>query len=219
MADGFYDKYDRKGPEIFVGEWAAYDDGAIAPWSPRARLQPPTPSMKTALADAAFMTAMERNSDLVVMQCYAPMLVNVNPGARQWRPDLIGFDALTSYGSPSYYAIQMFSQNVGDEILPITPTETPVEASATRDGKTGEIFLKLVNPLPMPQPVTINIKGAGVLAPTATAISLTAEPGATNSIDAPKQVVPVVSKLGGAGAPFTYTVPPYSIIVLKLRRR
>ena len=86
-----FDNYDRKGPEIFVGEWAAYDT-SFPPWNGRSAKEPPTANMTAALADAAWMTAMERNSDLVKMQCYAPLFVNVNPGARQWRPDFIGYD-------------------------------------------------------------------------------------------------------------------------------
>ena len=107
------------GPEIFVGEWAAYET-SFPPWDKRSRNEPPTPNLKAAIGDAVFMAAMERNSDLIKMQCYAPLFVNVNPGARQWRPDLIGYDAISAYGSPSYYAIQMFSRNVGDEILSTT---------------------------------------------------------------------------------------------------
>ena len=98
------------------------------------------PNLKAAIGDGVFMAAMERNSDLIKMQCYAPLLVNVNPGARQWRPDLIGYDALSAYGSPSYYAIQMFSRNLGDEILSSLRQETSIQGSATRDSKTGEIF-------------------------------------------------------------------------------
>ena len=64
------------------------------PWNGRSAKEPPTADMTAALGDAAWMTAMERNSDLVKMQCYAPLFVNVNPGARQWRPDFIGYDAL-----------------------------------------------------------------------------------------------------------------------------
>ena len=105
---------------------------------------------------------MERNSDIIKMQCYAPLLVNVNPGARQWRPDLIGYDALSAYGSPSYYAIQMFSRNLGDEILSVTPSETSVQGCATRDSKTGEIIVKLVNPELTPQSLPIEIKGVTV---------------------------------------------------------
>ncbi len=108
-----FEHYDRKGPKIFVGEWAAYED--IKPWDKKsAQLRTPTPSLKAALADAAWIAAMERNSDMVLMQCYAPMLVNVNPGGRQWRPNLIGYDALNSFGSPSYYANAMFNANRGD---------------------------------------------------------------------------------------------------------
>ena len=63
---------------------------------------------------------MEKNSDIVIMHCYAPLLVNVSPGARQWRPNLIGYDALRVYGSPSYHAIKLFSTHLGDEILKAT---------------------------------------------------------------------------------------------------
>ena len=108
MARGQYEKYDRRGPEIFVGEWAAYET-PFEPWNPRSRGEPPTPNMWAAIGDAAFMTQMEKNSDIVVMNCYAPMFVNVNAGARQWRPNLIGYDGLRVYGSPSYHAIKMFS--------------------------------------------------------------------------------------------------------------
>ena len=73
--------------------------------------------MGAALGDAAWMTGMERNSDIVMMASYAPLLVNVNPGGMQWESDLIGYDAMNSYGSPSYYAQVMFSNHFGDQIL------------------------------------------------------------------------------------------------------
>ncbi|MBW8782523.1 MAG: carbohydrate binding domain-containing protein [Verrucomicrobia bacterium] len=221
----YYGKYDRKGPEIFVGEWAAHEDAKIRPWTKNARQQPPTPNLKVALGDAAFMTDMERNSDLVVMQCYAPLLVNVNPGAWQWRPDLIGYNALKSYGSPSYYAIQMFSRNVGDVILKGTFGGLPAGATAplfytvTKDTKTGVIYLKIVNPKGAPQPTVINVKDAGALAPTATALTLAGQPEDTNSLDEPTKVVPVASNVSGIAPAFTYTFPPYSITVLQLNAR
>ena len=99
--DHHYDAMDRNGPKIFVGEWATREGG-------------PTPNMGAALGDAAFMTSMERNSDLIVMASYAPLLVNVNAGGMQWESDLIGYDSLTSYGSPSYYAQVMFNEYLGD---------------------------------------------------------------------------------------------------------
>src|ERR1700728_2915164 len=99
-----YDQTDRNGPKIFVGEWAT-------------REGLPTPNFGSALGDAAWMTGMERNSDIVIMASYAPLLVNVNPGGMQWESDLIGYDAMNSYGSPSYYAQVMFADHIGDQIL------------------------------------------------------------------------------------------------------
>jgi alpha-N-arabinofuranosidase len=214
MSPGHYENYNRKGPEIFVGEWAAHEE--IAPWDPRSRSLPPTPSMKAALGDAAWMTAMERNADLITMQCYAPLLVNVNPGGRQWRPNLIGYDALRSFGSPSYYAIQMFSRNHGDTILKSTLTGAPMLSSVTRDSKTGGIIIKYVNPQATPQDVRIDLKGVRTVAPSATMILLAADPTATNALDDPAKVVPVTSRVSGIGPSFTHTFPPYSITILRL---
>jgi alpha-L-arabinofuranosidase len=101
------EKIPRSGPKIFVGEWATREGNN------------PTPNMNCALGDSAWMTGMERNSDLVIMASYAPLFVNVNPGGMQWATDLIGYKALSSYGSPSYYAQVMFSQNRGDTVLPV----------------------------------------------------------------------------------------------------
>jgi alpha-L-arabinofuranosidase len=210
-------KYDRRGPEIFVGEWAAHEDPKIKPWDAGARRQPPTPSMKAALGDAAFMAAMERNADLIKMQCYAPLLVNVNPGARQWRPDLIGYDALSAYGSPSYYAFQMFSRNVGDELLSVNSSETTVQGSATRDSRTAEIFLKLVNPQPTDERVQIRITGISGLPAKATAITLAGDPEETNSIKEPRKLVPLTTAIAGATSLASYALPANSIVVLRVK--
>jgi alpha-N-arabinofuranosidase len=146
-------------------------------------------------------------------------LVNVNPGARQWRPDLIGYDALSAYGSPSYYAIQMFSRNVGDEILPVTFSGTSVQGCATRDSQTGEIIVKLVNPESTPQSLPIEIKGVTSLASKATVITLAGNPEDTNSTSHPRNVVPVTTMLHGVKPGFTYTLPPTSIVIIKLNTR
>jgi alpha-N-arabinofuranosidase len=219
MSPEFARKYDRSGPEIFVGEWAAHEDAKIKPWDAAAKQQPPTPSMKAALGDAAFMAAMERNSDVILMQCYAPLLVNVNPGARQWRPDLIGYDALSSYGSPSYYAMRMFSQNLGDEILPTESVGTSVQGAASRSRKTGEIIIKLVNPQAKPELLQIDLKGVSSLASKTTLITLAAQPEDTNSLEHPQNVVPITTTLRNLQPAFDYTLPPTSIVVLKLKTR
>ncbi len=214
-----FDTYDHHGPEIFVGEWASYES-TFPPWDRRtADLHlPPTPNMRAALGDAAWMAAMERNSDLVTMQCYAPLFVNVN--GYQWRPDLIGYDALHSFGSPSYYAIRLFSRNVGDAILKATFSDgSPVQGTVTRASQTGIVFVKLVNPQPTSQPLAIELKGFDSVAPTAEAETLAADPTDTNSINDPTRVIPVKSVVNDVKPVFNYTLPPNSITVLRLNTR
>ena len=123
---GHYDGHDRKGPKIFVGEWASTEGN-------------PTPTMQAALGDAAWLTGLERNSDLVVIEAYAPLMVNVNPGAAQWGTNLIGLNAVGSFNSPSYYVQQMFAANTGDVVLPATlaqPAVPDVDAPLPK-GKIG----------------------------------------------------------------------------------
>ncbi len=143
-----YDAADRKGPKIFVGEWATREGD-------------PTPDLEAALGDAAWLTGLERNSDLIVMTSYAPLFVNVNPGGMQWAPDLIGYNALSSYGSPSYFAQVMFSSHLGTEVVPATLANAPprVFASATRDDATHKLFVKIVNATSTAQPLAIDLAG------------------------------------------------------------
>ncbi|MGD0138892.1 MAG: alpha-L-arabinofuranosidase C-terminal domain-containing protein [Tepidisphaeraceae bacterium] len=220
MSPAYYEAYARNTrPEIFVGEWASYEDPKTKPWDPGSKSLPRTPNFKAALGDAAWMTAMERNSDLVVMNCYAPLLVNVNPGASQWRPDLIGYDALHAFGSPSYYAIRMFSTNLGDECLAIAVSASSVQASATRDSRTGEIFLKMVNPTPVGESLQIQLDGINSVQPTATALTMAADPTATNSLDHPTAVIPVTSTVPDVKPLFVWHVSPNSISVLTIKTR
>src|SRR5206468_956324 len=101
-----------------------------------------THSSFRAIRDAAWMTGLERNSDLIVMSCYAPLFVDVNPGGMQWATDLIGYDALRSYGSPSYYAQVLFSNHIGNEILngKLESGDPRVFYLATRDSQSGTIY-------------------------------------------------------------------------------
>jgi alpha-N-arabinofuranosidase len=103
----YYDKYDRTAVKIFAGEWATN--------SPRGG---PVGHMAFALGDAAWLTGLERNADVIQMNCYAPLFCNVNPGGMQWSINLIGYDAVSSFGSPAYYVQTMFANNRGDEVLP-----------------------------------------------------------------------------------------------------
>jgi alpha-N-arabinofuranosidase len=209
-----WDKYDRNGPQIFVGEWAAYEN--TKPWESPSGKMPPTSNLKAGLADAAWMAAMERHSDLIVMECYAPLFVNVNPHARQWRPDLIGYDGLSVYGSPSYYAICIFSRYHGDSILKTTVSNPSLHYSATKDSKTGEVFLKIVNTKSTPMPMQIAVRGAS-LTQESMAITLSAPSDSdSNSIEDPVHVVPVTSRVPIIGPTLNYTFPPFSVTVLRL---
>ena len=98
-----YDSYDRNGPKVFVGEYAVTQNTGKG-------------SLRGAIGEAAFMTGLERNSDVVVMASYAPLFVHVNH--RRWNPDLINFDNTRAYGLPSYYVQQLFAQNAGSVVLP-----------------------------------------------------------------------------------------------------
>lgn len=98
-------------PDVLCGEWATQNGH-------------PTPTLRAALADAVWLMGLERNADLVRMQCYAPLLANVNPKAWQWPTNLLGYDAMSAFGSPSYYAQVMFAQNKVTQLLP-TVVEAP----------------------------------------------------------------------------------------------
>ena len=203
-----YDKTDRHGPKIFVGEWATREGS-------------PTPNFGATLGDAAWMTGLERNSDIIVMAAYAPLLVNVNPGGMQWETDLIGYDALRSYGSPSYYAQVMFSTYLGDETL-----DSKLEGggpklfySVTKDTKKNRLYLKLVNAASAQQ--SINVKFAGAMLANRGKLVMLRARGtqATNTLEEPTNIVPRESTLRNIGSEFHYTAPAYSIQVLQIDGR
>jgi len=229
-----YDKYDRNGPKIFVGEWATRE-GA------------PTTNLNAALGDAAWMTGMERNSDIIIMSCYAPLLVNVNtatataPKAWQWDSDLIGYNALSSFGSPSYYVQKLFSHYLGNKILPVAAENIPTQPkpltrrdstqgrttpllvptvfySATLDENSGTVYLKLVNTTAKKQPVETNLNTVAKLAPNATLTVIKGDkPGDTNSITDPEKIIPITSTIKGVSSRFTRTLDPYSVSILQLQ--
>ncbi len=228
-----YDKRSRTGPKVFVGEWAT-------------RVGSPTPNMAGALGDAAWMTGMERNSDLVVMASYAPLFVSVSKlqgqdRSMQWTTDLIGYDALASYGSPAYYAQVMFGTTHGDEILATDSQNIPTREwqprpfrgrtrppeqlrqiffDATRDSQDGIIYLKIVNEAGTAQSINIQITGVPRVEPDGEAVVLAASsPEDTNSIEQPRNIVPHMEEVHGLSAHFTREFPPYSITVLKLRTK
>jgi alpha-N-arabinofuranosidase len=200
-----YDNTDRNGPKIFVGEWATREGF-------------PTPNFGAALGDAAWMTGLERNSDIIVMAAYAPLLVNVDPGGMQWETDLIGYDAMKSYGSPSYYAQVMFSKYLGDHTLDsrLEGAGPKLFYSITKDTMKKLLYLKLVNASSIPQPIEIDLPGAK-FATTVKLVSLSARSTqATNTLSAPDRIVPIETTLQNISSHIHHTVPAYSIQVIQL---
>ena len=136
-----YDNYDRNSYKIFAGEYAAQSVSTASPDNKN--------NWECALSEAAFMTGLERNADIVNMVSYAPLFAHVD--GWQWTPDLIWFDNLKSYGTANYYVQKLFSTNKGTDALTILLENKPLTgqeglyASAVIDRKSGEIILKIVN--------------------------------------------------------------------------
>jgi alpha-N-arabinofuranosidase len=199
-----YDKTDRNGPKIFVGEWATREGF-------------PTPDFGAALGDAAWMTGLERNSDIIVMASYAPLLVNVDPGGMQWETDLIGYNAMKSYGSPAYYAQALFASYLGDHTVgsKLEGAGPKLFYSITGSAAKKKLYLKLVNGSSDPQPVDIDLEGAK-LAATAKLVSLQAhDTQETNSIDSTGRIVPVETVLHNVTSHLHHTIPGYAIQVIE----
>ncbi len=218
-----YDERARSDPQVFVGEWATHQG-----W--------PMPNMKAAIADAAYLASLERNADHVVMAAYAPLLTNLShvggpsrDNSLQWSTNLIGYDALKAFGTPSYYVQKMFAEARGDVVLPSSGSGIPTWSTAqgksfpalhwvaTRTEKTGRIQLKLASRAATPQEVRLSISGVNRVSPEATLTVLSsADPDAGNSLEEPQRIVPVKRSLRGVAREFTLTVPAYSVSVLEI---
>ncbi len=210
-----YDNYDRNGPKVFMGEYAAQSVGVVSTKNQN--------NLECALAEAAYMTGLERNADVVRMASYAPLFANTE--AWQWTPDLIWVNSLNIYRTPNYYVQQLFSRNRGDEVLPtqtvgIETSDSGIQnfyTSATHDDKTGEVIVKAVNPGADAEAVEIKLDGLSQIESEGEVITLTGDLAGVNSMDEPKNISPVESKFENAAANFTYTFPPHSMTVLRIK--
>jgi alpha-L-arabinofuranosidase len=210
-----YDNYARTGPKIFAGEYAAQ---SIAIGSPDNKN-----NWDCAISEAAFMTGLERNADVVAMASYAPLFAHVD--AWQWTPDMIWFDNLNSYGSPSYYVQKMYSLNKGSRVLPVALPNNAKNgtdnlfASAVADDPTGDVVVKLVNYSGTARPVTINLAGAKKLAKTGRAQVMAADLQTQNSLQEPTRLAPKESTFEVSGNTVSYTLAPYSFSVIRVNGR
>ncbi|HJX93513.1 MAG TPA: alpha-L-arabinofuranosidase C-terminal domain-containing protein [Pyrinomonadaceae bacterium] len=211
-----YDNYPRTGPKVFSGEYAAQSVGVASPDNRN--------NWECALAEAAFMTGLDRNADVVRMASYAPLFAHVD--GWQWTPDLIWFDNLRSYGTPNYYVQKVFSLNKGTNILPVLLNGSPrnaqenLYASAAIDRRAGEVILKLVNATPDRKDIRITLAGGTRFDKTGKAFVL-ASPDlrAENSLDQPTKVSPLQREVQVQSPEFGYTLDPNSLTVLRIATR
>jgi alpha-L-arabinofuranosidase len=207
-----YDHYDRNGPKVFMGEYAAQSVKTVSPDNRN--------TWRCALAEAAFMTGMERNADVVRMAAYAPLFAHVD--AWQWTPDLIWVNNLQTLLTPSYQVQRLFAHNRGDEVLPVTLSgTTPDEerrfyASSSFDRAAGEVIVKLVNATAKDSATTVNLAGAGQVYPGTLTVLHADDLEAVNTFDAPNQVAPRETVFAPAGSTFELTLPANSFTVLRL---
>ncbi|MCY0970439.1 alpha-L-arabinofuranosidase C-terminal domain-containing protein [Chryseobacterium wangxinyae] len=207
-----YDKYDRRGPKVFAGEYAAQSVGVVKPDNKN--------NWQTALSEAAFMTGLERNADVVTMTSYAPLLAHAD--GWQWTPDLIWFNNLQSYATPNYYVQKLFSNNKGTDLLRISENgkvlagQNNLYASAVKDSKSGETIVKIVNSSAKQTTVEItpkNIKQSSKMTKvTLTAWALKDENNFQTENIKPVEETSVLKK-----GKISVDIPANSLVVLKIK--
>ncbi len=210
---GRYDNYPRTGPKVFAGEYAAQSVGIASPDNRN--------NWECALSEAAFVTGLDRNADVVRMSSYAPLFGHLE--AWQWTPNMIWFDNLRSYATPNYYVQKLFSVNRGTKILPVLLDgsakngQGELFTSASLDEPAGEVILKVVNAAPSSREVHINLTGARRLGKVGKVIILeSSDLKAENSLDNPMKVAPIERQLPIPGGDFAYTLTPNSLTVIRV---
>ena len=212
-----YDSYDRKGPRVFAGEYACHGNGKK--WN----------HFETSLYEAAHMTGIERNADIVHMATYAPLFAHVE--GWQWRPDAIWFDNLRSFKSVSYYVQQLFAMNKGTNVLSLTMQKQPVAgqpgqdglfASSVFDSTTGEVIVKVVNTSDATQPISLNLLGVKSATEAKTITLHSDKMDGENTLDRPEMIVPVQGSIavtpGKKSATLNDELGPKTFRIYKVKR-
>ena len=201
----YYDRYDRSKSKVYLGEYAAHLPGRPS-------------NLETALAEALYLTAVERNADVVAMTSYAPLLAK--EGYTQWRPDLIYFNNVEVKPTVGYYTQQMYGQNAGNEYFASTITldngldavKKRVGVSVVKDPMTGDYIVKLVNMLPVEVSSKIELEGVTLVNPTAQKIVLAGNPK-------DEDVTPITEDFEVQEHGFDYTLPSYSFTVIRIGQK
>ena len=212
-----YDNYDRKGPKVFAGEYACH--GVGKKWN----------HFEASLLEAAFITTIERNADIVHMSSYAPLFAHIE--GWQWRPDLIWFDNLRSFRSCSWYVQKLYTQYSGTNVLQLTDMKgvniTGAEgqrglfASSVFDADNERIYIKIINVSDDACPVRINFEGLrkkDALKGVEVVSFHSDDPDAENTLDEPFRIVPQVSALDFEGKALEVTVSPKTFMVYVVQK-
>lgn len=198
----YYDRYDRSKPKVYLGEYAAHLPGRPS-------------NLETALAEALYLTAVERNADVVAMTSYAPLLAK--EWHTQWRPDLIYFNNAEVKPTVGYYTQQMYGQNAGNEYFTSAITldneqdavRKRVGMSVVKDSATGDYIVRLVNMLPVEVASKIKLEGVTLLNPAAQKTVLAGNPK-------DEDVTPIKEDFEVQEHGFDYTLPSYSFTVIRI---
>jgi alpha-L-arabinofuranosidase len=211
-----YDSYNRKGPKVFAGEYACHGKGKK--WN----------HFNASLLEAAFMTGLERNADIVHMATYAPLFAHVD--GWQWRPDMIWYNNTKSFKTVSYYVQQLFSTYKGTNVLPLTMNKKSVTgaegqnglfASSVLDKNNNCYIIKVANTSSEAQDLTINLAGMKKSESLTSGKVITlssADLDAENSIENPDKIVPVTSSISVSGQSLETSIAPNSFAVYILSK-
>ena len=209
-----YDSYPRNASKIFAGEYAAQSVQTVSPNNKN--------NLLTAISEAAFMTGLERNADVVSMASYAPLFAHVD--GWQWTPDLIWVDNLRTYGTPNYYVQKLFSVYKGTNVVPFLSNNQIVTGqdgafgTACIDKKTNEVIVKFVNTAEKAQDVSFVIEGVKKLEPKGTITELTSDKlDQVNTLDEPSAVSPKDQPVDVKNKTIKFSVKPYSFNVIRVK--
>jgi alpha-L-arabinofuranosidase len=198
-----YDGYDRSKPKVYLGEYASWGN-----------------KVRNAISEAAYMISLERNGDVVRMASYAPLFANKDH--TQWKTDMIFFDNTRICLTPNYYVQKMFSVNRGDTyfdgVVSKNASDSTLDASCVRDGRTGDVIVKLVNVGVDEKGVKVDLSRFQKINTQAELTILTGLPDAENSFESPHNVTPTTSSIK-VSRKFDYIVKPMSLAVIRIKTK
>jgi alpha-L-arabinofuranosidase len=198
-----YDSYPRTASKVYLGEYASWGN-----------------KMHNAIAEAAYLTGIERNGDIVQMASYAPLLAK--KGFTQWTTDLIFFDNTTLCPTPNYFVQKLFMTNQGDRyfdgIVQKADRDSTLAASCVVESSTGDLILKLVNASIEPKTVKIDLSKFKNLREKARISVLVGKAEAMNTFDAPKTIRPTESDLK-ISKKMDYSTPAMSLTVIRVKMK